>query len=187
MKESQCWVMLRYIGLSHFTWIMGVFTCVRSNWPGSIMRANPWNTIYCLAKVLWTMPDEEMDIVHGWIVSQYCLIAINIYVGPSQTGVNYWRRLENWFTLFFNVTIFYMTPTAIREIRLKSIAWEFMGGNLGVKSPMFVFIVCYDPRIRRHALYSMDDEPSDVLKLSPTRKKSRPLSFFILSSHKLAK
>ncbi len=32
--------------------------------------------------------------------------------------------------------------------------------------------------IRRHTLYSMDDEPSYVLDLGPTRKKSRHLSCF---------
>ena len=44
--------------------------------------------------------------------------------------------------------------------------------NLTEAKPQVLFALktCFT-HFRRHALYSVDDEPSDVLELGPTRKK----------------
>ena len=58
-----------------------------------------------------------------------------------------------------------------------TLQWELQGQNKVILTLL---------ELRRHTLYSMDDEPSDVLELGPTRKKNWHLRF-IFSSYMLAK
>ncbi len=47
------------------------------------------------------------------------------------------------------------------------------------QAALFLYTGIYIQDLRRHALYSMDNKPSNVLELGPTRKTSRHLSLFL--------